>query len=263
MPQCRIVENISSDDVCEFGCNQPAKYLFYISNKELPIAYQKYRKCCSAHYNSCPGKKDVQSKKMSGAGNSMWGKKHKASTLAQMKGPRESISKENHPRFGNPHNFQHSEESKKKISISVAKNAKSFWKKTLSGKAHGIFFRSTFELFYILQCWPNIIGNMGDNSIIIPYQDTHHYVPDFICGDTLVEVKPKFMINDHKVILKANAAIKHCANTPYKYKIVTEDHIEFNYDRAELAIEAGHVIFNNDGLIRFRSRRNEYETRFA
>lgn len=41
-----FAEEINTDQICEYGCSQVAKYRF-----------RKGKVCCSKHYNSCPGKR--------------------------------------------------------------------------------------------------------------------------------------------------------------------------------------------------------------
>lgn len=262
MPFCHLISTIDTDEPCEYGCGLKALYAVVVSHKkQLPDNYTgKIRKCCSKHYNSCPTKKGKQSLKMQGAGNSMFGRQHKSESIEKMRGPRPCAQGANHHFYGKT--FKHIEAIKKLISIASAKSTHVVWKKTFSGRVYGMFFRSSFELFFIIQNYPNIRSNEGPDALLINYTGHRHYKPDFFIEDTLIEVKPKYATKDAIVQAKELAGRQWCEQNNHKYKIVTEDDITFDFDKAEELIASGDLIFNGNGLERFRERRAEYEKRF-
>ncbi len=263
MPLCELIEYTATTELCEYGCGNLAQHAFIVKkNKGMPSknSTPKIHICCSIHYNKCPVKKNNQSAKMSGSGNSMFGKKHTSVTIDKMQGPRPSMAGENHHRWGKT--FVHKLSSKRLISISTAKSSKAYWYKTLSGRAFGMFFRSSFELFFIVQNYPNIRNNEGNDAILINYSGHRHYKPDFFIDNKLIEIKPKFAKNDEVVKAKEQAAKLWCQNNQHVYEMVTEDNIEFNFERVEHLVSTGEVTFNRDGLNRFRKMRPAYEKRF-
>lgn len=263
MPYCEIIE-VYTDTIeyCEYGCGSIAQYAFIVKkclNTQRSV-HSKVRKCCSKHYNCCPGKKQAQSAKMQGSGNSMFGKNHKADSIQKMQGPRPSIAGENHPRWGKK--FVDSTETRRLKSIASAKSTKAYWKKTLNGRAFNMFFRSSFEMFFIIQNYPNIVSNEGSDPVLINYKEHRHYKPDFFIGKTLIEIKPKFARMNEDVQTKEDAGRLWCQQHGFHYQIITEDDIEFDFDRVENLIADGKITFNNDGLNRFRKMRSTYEKRF-
>lgn len=58
----------------------------------------------------------------------------------------------------------------------------------------------------------------------------HNYIPDFLIeynngAKELIEIKPKYLLNDPIVKSKEYSAINYCENNNIKYKFITEDDI--------------------------------------
>lgn len=121
--------------------------------------------------------------------------------------------------------------------------------KGVSGYYKNFYFRSLHELYYILTILePNNIPIVSAErkDLTIPYTNydgsQRTYRADFIVGNTLIEIKPKKLINSPSVVLKKEAAIKFCESIGMKYELITFTTIDFSiieikYKNGELKID--------------------------
>lgn len=96
-----------------------------------------------------------------------------------------------------------------------------------SGHYKGHFFRSFLELSFMINFLErNNLPIISAEYIEIPYYDLNNnyttYRPDFICNNTIYELKPKYFVNDPLNTLKAKAAQVWATEHGYNYQIITE-----------------------------------------
>lgn len=93
-----------------------------------------------------------------------------------------------------------------------------------SGWYKGFYFRSIFELSFLKI---NLNENLKSaENIKIPYIDYNgierNYLPDFINGNELIEIKPESFKNSLENKLKFEAAEKYCKEHKLIFKVYTE-----------------------------------------
>lgn len=134
----------------------------------------------------------------------------------------EKFSGENNPMFGRP----------------SPKGSGNGW----SGWYKNFYFRSLLELSFIYKT----DGVKSAESIKIPYIDfdgtARTYHPDFICGNTLIEIKPKKLLGAATNKLKFEAGKKFCEENNFQFKILTEDDIEKLSDEEIQQLHDSHSI---------------------
>lgn len=102
-------------------------------------------------------------------------------------------------------------------------------------KNNQIYYRSSYEknfLENILQ--DNNLISIKSESIRIQYEETHYYIPDFLCNVNnqlyLIEIKPVSMLNFGKNQLKFEKAILYCNENNIIFKILTENDLFDNWE---------------------------------
>ena len=114
----------------------------------------------------------------------------------------ERFSGENNPMFGKP----------------SPKGSGNGW----SGWYKNFYFRSLLELSFLIREQREL---KSAESIKIPYIDfdgtARTYHPDFICENTLIEIKPKKLLGTATNKLKFEAGKKFCENNDFQFKILT------------------------------------------
>lgn len=106
------------------------------------------------------------------------------------------------------------------------------------GKYKGMFFRSSFELAFIMQYEVKhkqlpISAELKEFRIKLPNGRT--YVPDFYCpiDKLLIEVKSKNFRGTALNLMKAEAAAKQCVNWNLTYQIIDQDELDLPGDIGE------------------------------
>lgn len=87
-------------------------------------------------------------------------------------------------------------------------------------------YRSGWELKYMqyLDSNPDIVS-YDYESLKIPYiyrKKMRNYTPDFIIGDTIVEIKPAYKTTQKKNLAKFMAIREYCQQNSLHFKILTE-----------------------------------------
>ena len=135
----------------------------------------------------------------------------------------ERFSGENNPMFGKP----------------SPKGSGNGW----SGWYKNFYFRSLLELSFLIREQREL---KSAESIKIPYIDfdgtARTYHPDFICENTLIEIKPKKLLGTATNKLKFEAGKKFCENNDFQFKILTEDDIEKLSDEEIQQLYDSHLI---------------------
>jgi len=134
-----------------------------------------------------------------------------------------------------------------------------------SGYYKGEYFRSILEYRYLKHFEENDISYISNDvsadkhesiKVVIPYIDSvgkqRNYIPDFLIGNTIVEVKPKALIKLN--IEKFESANRYIRDDSHydKFEIYTENEVEV-YDVLD-DIKKGNVIIDKGKLDRFNSK---------
>ena len=112
-----------------------------------------------------------------------------------------------------------------------------------------IYFRSSLEmLVYIYLCENNVRFELSKHRI--EYDNGNKtYNPDIVIDNTIIEIKPKFLLNCKTVVDKLEALKNYCNIFNLKFKIITEDSYEiwkyFNKDFIELLIKENKLILSD------------------
>lgn len=104
-----------------------------------------------------------------------------------------------------------------------------------------ILLQSNYEKDFFLKLSEdiNVTSIIRVHGLGIEYTDSeninHNYIPDFIVNyndgkSLLIEVKPRYMINNELVLLKRDAAINYCRVHNMTYVMVTEEWIYHELD---------------------------------
>lgn len=140
---------------------------------------------------------------------------------------------------------KHTEETKRKISASLNKAYQqqdppitigtSVPKGYKSGYFNGVFYRSSYELIFLKQCFErNIkVESAETKEWRIPYHDAsgrkRFYYPDFFLPyyKVIVEIKPVTMLHVNNNMLKLHAAFT--SNKAGNFAVITEEELFGNY----------------------------------
>lgn len=101
-----------------------------------------------------------------------------------------------------------------------------------------IFFRSLLELYYILYLEENMnIKTYQYESLKIICDDGHVYIPDFVIGSELIELKSKKYINSNDLIYsrflyKKRQCEDYCLKNNLSYKVIFDT--DLNYDTGKM-----------------------------
>jgi hypothetical protein len=102
-----------------------------------------------------------------------------------------------------------------------------------SGWYKGTYFRSLLELAFIvnyLEAQSISYTSAEARAYKIPYINhtgtARNYFPDFVVGNTLIEIKPKGALNWHDNTIKFNAARDWCTKTGMKFKVFDDTMID-------------------------------------
>jgi len=191
-----------------------------------------------------------QSKKMVGEKNPFFGKTHSIETKDKIRSTivEKQLSKGcNNPMFGKTvyqvwvekygkeeADKKYSQMTKKQSQNSSGSNNPMFGKPSPRGSGNGWkgwykghFFRSLRELSFIvshLEKYDLKWESAESKKLSIPYIDYHGknrtYFADFFCENTLIECKPKSLIDSPSIKIKIEAAKKFCEDNGYKYEII-------------------------------------------
>lgn len=131
-----------------------------------------------------------------------------------------------------------------------------------SGWYKGHFFRSLLELSFII----NFLEKnkyIWESAETIKYRISYidyngikrNYFPDFYIKNTIIEVKPKNLLNSNMVIQKIEAAKKWCESNGLQYKIYTENDFNKLTNKEILDLyNFGTIIFTDRYLDKFKRR---------
>lgn len=165
-------------------------------------------------------------------------------------------------RFG----FEKSKNIKHKISLKISgKNNGMYGKSSPIGSGNGwsgwyknIYFRSILELSYIKYLYDNKIIFKCGEKLKIPYmiEDTlRNYLPDFIIGNKIIEVKPKLLINTIQNKLKFEAAKNIYGNN---FIVLTEDDIiQLKFEEIDELLKIGDLMFIERYQLKFNVIKEE------
>jgi hypothetical protein len=92
------------------------------------------------------------------------------------------------------------------------------------------YYRSSWELKYMefLEKDSNI-STYQYESIKLPYyyrKDKKWYIPDFIVGNRLIEIKPVYMMNKKRNIAKFSSARLYCQQNNMTFEVITEKELK-------------------------------------
>ena len=134
----------------------------------------------------------------------------------------------------------------------------------ISGYYKNYYFRSLYEYFYMKGCEndginfiPNdVTSKEHKNKIVIPYRHNgkdRNYIPDFIVGDKIVEIKSKYGFGELEWRLKEEALKQYIENSDEfnSYEKVSEDDLTRDYNLLNEDYKNGVVIIDKGKLKRF------------
>lgn len=130
-----------------------------------------------------------------------------------------------------------------------------------SGYYNDLFFRSFLELSFLVENDGKDIKNAEDKISIKYIFDgvDRTYKPDFIIGNTVIEVKPLNFINDKNNVIKFREADKWCKNNNYKYVIVVDEDIKvLSIIEIKELLKSGNVKLSEKQNKRFIKNHGEY-----
>jgi|694.fasta_scaffold106804_2 hypothetical protein len=114
-----------------------------------------------------------------------------------------------------------------------------------SGWYNGFYFRSLMELSFLVYYIPkiNLICVSGE-TIRIPYIDINGnnrtYLPDFMVGNYLIEIKPKKLHTSKAVSIKTDAAKTYCKQNGLIFKMI-EPVKQIGYSELRQLVELGKI----------------------
>lgn len=201
--------------------------LTYTLKSSLTRSIKDNAKCDKCNRSS-KEYKDRQRKQCIGSGNPMYGKNVYDVWV-------EKYGKEEADRKMDILNKKRSENAKGSRNNMFGKSTPKCGGKGISGYYKDFYFRSLHELYYILTVLePNNIPIVSAErkDLTIPYINydgsQRTYRADFIVGNTLIEIKPKRLVNSPLVNIKKEAAIKFCESKGMKYDLITFNTIDYS-----------------------------------
>lgn len=127
-----------------------------------------------------------------------------------------------------------------------------------SGWYKNWYFRSLRELSFMINVieTQNLIWETPNNNFKIPYYDyagnDRTYIPDFIIGNRIIEIKPKKLHNSPKVLAKKIAAEKFAISLGMTYELI--DPPILNEKEIKNLYINGHIKFLDRYEVKFRER---------
>lgn len=134
----------------------------------------------------------------------------------------------------------------------------------ISGFYKEYYFRSLYEYFYMKWCEkqgitfiPNdVTSKEHKNKIVIPYRHNgkdRNYIPDFLVGDKIVEIKSKYGFSELEWRLKEEALKQYIENSDEfnSYEKVSEDDLTRDYNLLNEDYKNGIVVIDKGKLKRF------------
>jgi len=211
-PQATLID---TTELCEYGCNTRAKYVF-----------ANGRKCCAKHQNSCQGKRNAFSKL-----------DHTGRTSKSLETrTRLGITKTSQVKGGATRRAQgHYNKLAKTMRDHWAKNP---WDNNiqcpiLNYKNTGIPYQGTFEFEFLEELeteygldWIKFNVKRGPSLWYIDPADSEEklYISDFIIGNTIYEIKSSWTWNKHgkdiQLEKKNKAKLTECVKQGYNIILV-------------------------------------------
>jgi len=211
-PQATPIDTI---ELCEYGCNTQAKYVF-----------MNGKKCCSKHQNSCQGKREAFSV--------LDHTERTSKSLATR--TRLGITKISQAKGGATRKAQgHYDRLSKTMQKHWAKNP---WNNNLECplldfKETGLLYQGSFEFEFLEELevehgldWIKSNVKRGPSLWYKDPTDSEErlYISDFIIGDTIYEIKSSWTWNKHgkdiELEQKNKAKLTECVNQGYNVILV-------------------------------------------
>lgn len=113
-----------------------------------------------------------------------------------------------------------------------------------SGWYNGHYFRSLHELMFMIN-HPNIkSAEYIKIPYVHPYKNANRlYMPDFIDGNTIIEIKPSKLVNTPMNNAKYKAARKFCRSRHMKFVVLTEKENPIDYEKIKSLYLCGQIKF--------------------
>ncbi len=258
--------------LCDYGCDQLANF----------IIGRKQRPCCSKTYSQCSALTKKHAAKMTGSSNPIFGKKHNEEVRQKMRENHADFRGEKSGKWGKK--YPMSEQTKEKIRRSLIghqrrpkgtyKHSMETMEKILNAMAQrsvrslmGWFrdyrFKSSYEMFYLMQHYDEVLPNENISrdedpyKVVIPYEGGI-YIPDyrFRDGFGLIEIKPERLLNHPKMILKHAAARRYCEVVGLRFVVVSEIDLKFDYEHSDRLIAEGIIRIDDVGKYERSKRHN-------
>lgn len=122
----------------------------------------------------------------------------------------------------------------------------------------GEYFRSLGELSWLYHARKAGIEYVSGESkkYMVPYVyqgSNRNYFPDYVCGNTVIEIKPSALQDTEQNILKREAAAIHFPSMGMEYKVVSVEYI--TEDIINELVLSGDVVWNKSSQRRWEKRR--------
>jgi len=178
-----------------------------------------------------------------GVNNTFYGKTHSSKTMEKIKASNKTVLAQVYldpikyeKRFGKSISFNKSDIKREHMSNVISEKISSGQFNPHSNHKNGRYisnitgneesYHSIFELAYMICLDEQKVPWTKKHYIRIPYiildSSKHNYVPDFIIGKNIIEIKPSTLLNYQNNPIKFKAAKKYCKLNGYSFKIVTE-----------------------------------------
>ena len=232
----RYIQAISSNTKCR-SCAKKIQKQEYPIFRDCPKCGSQISYSCKYQYNKSVKRATVcKACVAAGTSNGFYGKKHSDETKKKIRNTRLSngygslmnvlVSK-----YGEEEGLRRFNNSRQKVIDRISKrisdgNYKLGKSIGWSGRYNGIYFRSLCELKFILDCENAGIEVSSAESLKYSVRYTKPdgvvgtYFPDFICGNTIYEIKPKKFQSSEENILKSNAAIEYYNSIGMNYLMI-------------------------------------------
>ena len=122
--------------------------------------------------------------------------------------------------------------------VPMGRGIQGFFKSKKHTKNKDVYFRSLLELKFLIKIeeddnikeftWEPVCISMGDN---------HHYTPDCLIGNTLIELKPREHLRytgdnvDNRFEKEVQAANNYCKENNLHFKVIYDDELDFESKR--------------------------------